>query len=120
MSGFSTQTRQVVVLRSGGMCERCGRVMDDWTPFSVHHRRPRGMGGDKSPTTNSALNGLNLCGSGTTGCHGWVETHRAEALDLGLLVSRYANPAEVPVLLAHGWVFLDAFGNYIPTEGPHR
>lgn len=31
-----------------------------------------------------------LCGSGTTGCHGLVEAHNAQAMsDLGFYLSRY-------------------------------
>lgn len=38
-----------------------------------------------------------LCGSGTTGCHGWVHGHPAEAYRLGWLVHSWHDPASVPL-----------------------
>src|SRR4051812_16844247 len=71
-------------------CERCGRLLDGWDGVSYHHRRVKGMGGDSRPDTNEAANILLLCGSGTTGCHGWAHRATAEARAQGWLVSRYA------------------------------
>lgn len=52
-----------------------------------------------------------LCGSGTTGCHGWVHGHPAEAYRLGLLVHSWHEPAAVPVWGAPwGWALLDPDG----------
>jgi hypothetical protein len=68
------------------------------------------MGGSKDPATNSPSNVLLLCGSGTTGCHGWVESHRAEAYDLGLLVHKWQRPDDVPAKLWHGTFMLDEEG----------
>jgi hypothetical protein len=88
--------RDIVRLRAGGRCERCGVSLLN-VPASVHHRRPRGMGGAKNLDTVANL--VVLCGSGTTGCHGWVESHRAEAIAQGWLVPRREarTPEEVPV-----------------------
>ena len=84
MGGVSVETRSVVIQRAGHRCEKClGSLADG---MSVHHRRPRGMGGTKIPAINSAENLLALCGSGTTGCHGWVESNREDAYSRGLLV----------------------------------
>lgn len=49
--------------------------------MQVHHIRPRRMGGSRDPRLGSAENGLLLC----VGCHAWVESHRAEAREQGLL-----------------------------------
>jgi len=75
------------------------------------------MGGDKRPETNLVSNAIVLCGHATSpdGCHRWVENHRAEALALGLLVSRYDNPSDVPVQLRMGLVLLGELGEYIPV-----
>jgi hypothetical protein len=54
------------------------------------------MGGSRRADTNSPANLLMLCGSGTTGCHGWVEGHRAEARTAGLIVSQWDDPEAVP------------------------
>ena len=61
------QGRRAVRERSQGRCELCGRQPAQ----GVHHRQPRSAGGTWSPA-----NLLDLCGSGTTGCHGMVEAHR--------------------------------------------
>lgn len=68
------------------------------------------MGGSKDPAINSPSNLLFLCGSGTEGCHGWVESNRAEAYADGLLVYRNDDPSEIPVVLRYGEVFLDDVG----------
>ena len=101
-------TVSAVHTRSQKRCERCGT--DDSLRFSLHHRKPRGMGGSRDPEINSPANIVLLCGSGTEGCHGWVESHRAEAYEDGLLVYRIDDPSEIPVTLRYGTVYLDAEG----------
>jgi hypothetical protein len=101
-------TVRLVKARAQNRCERCGTA--DALRWSLHHRKPRGMGGSKDPAMNSPANILLLCGSGTTGCHGWVESHREEAYETGLLVYRNDDPAETPVTLRHGEVWLDDVG----------
>lgn len=76
------------------------------------------MGGDKRPDTNLPANLVLLCGSGTTGCHGWVHANPRDAQLLGWIIPRWAEPLEVPVSLMSesGYpvvVFLDHDGNYI-------
>ncbi len=108
--------------RSAGRCEVCGG-----RGTNTHHRAGRGMGGSKDPRLGLPSNLLRVCGSGTTACHGWVTEHPAVAYDLGLLVHRGHNPAEVPVQLfvpgILGWplptlcrVLLTDDGQYVPTE----
>lgn len=103
-TGPSAAVRRMVLERSAGWCERCGTALhngDQWiAPHSIHHRRPRGMGGTTDPATNSVVNLLLLCGTGTTGCHGWVESHRAEAIAHGYLVAQSDAPGYIPVLIA--------------------
>lgn len=55
------------------------------------------MGGSSRSSTRSAANGIVLCGSGTTGCHGHVESHRDEARDHGWIVKQHEEPCDVPV-----------------------
>jgi hypothetical protein len=46
------------------------------------------MGGSAVLDLNLPSNVVTLCGTGTTGCHGWVEAHREQATEQGwLLVS---------------------------------
>lgn len=85
-------TRQCVQARFGGRCVRCGRE-----GAIVHHRKPRGMGGSSDPLINHPSNLLWVCGTGTTGCHGWIESHRPEARAAGWLVPFAVDPAKIPV-----------------------
>lgn len=98
--------------RAQGRCEVCGT--SDALRWSFHHRIPRGMGGSRDPRLNLPSNIILLCGSGTEGCHGWVESNRTEAYTDGLLVYRIDDPAEVPVLLRYGLVLLDDVGGVQP------
>jgi len=119
MAGFTMATRRLILERDGAACVLCGKAYHPAFD-SIHHRQARGMGGSKDPSTNGAANGIVLCGSGTTGHHGWVESHRAEALALGLLVSRHGRqcPDEVPVSFDGGrtWLYLADDGSRLTTE----
>lgn len=94
--------RQSICERQGWQCARCS-ANTHGVPRSVHHRKLRKQGGK-----DDAPNLLLLCGSGTTGCHGWVHAHPRESRDRGWLVSAYADPVSVPVWLEHerGWYLL--------------
>jgi len=102
-------------MRSLGRCELCGGSLDGWDGMSVHHRRPRGMGGSKDPRSNYASNLLILCGSGTSGCHGLVERNRRDSHRDGLIVSSRCNPAAVPILLNGIWWMLTDDGERVPA-----
>lgn len=95
-------------------CERCGRDLEGcWSGWSYHHRRIKGMGGDRRPETQEAANIVLLCGSGTTACHGRVHSEVAEAREEGWLVSRQMYPAQVVVRLAlHGPALLADDGSW--------
>lgn len=113
-TGASQEVRMSVLMRAGFQCERCGTSIRS-IPMSVHHRRPRAMGGTHRPETNYPSNLLALCGSGTTGCHGYIESHRTEAIDYGFIVPQYETPSLVPVkLYLHGWVLLTDEGSFSP------
>ena len=101
-------TVNAVKARSQGRCERCGK--SESLRWSLHHRKPRGMGGSRDPMINSPANVILLCGSGTEGCHGWVESNRQECYESGLLVHRNDDPSEIPVTLRYGDVYLDDVG----------
>ena len=91
--------RDQVRLRAGGACERCGRSIVNF-PASIHHRRPRQMGGTRE-NLDTLANLVVLCGSGTTGCHGYIESHRTQAIAEGWLVPRRdpRQPEDVPVVI---------------------
>lgn len=97
----------LLLTRSGGTCEgrtpACLAPAGQITGFlareqvSVQHRRAQGMGGTSLAETHSLANHLLLCGTGTTGCHGWVEvTERALAEQRGLWI-RHDTRDGVPV-----------------------
>lgn len=68
------------------------------------------MGGSRDPLINSPANIVLLCGSGTEGCHGWVESNREDSYQSGLLIHREDDPSELPVTLRYGTVYLDDVG----------
>jgi len=100
---FSLMVRTQIIVRDEGYCQRCGRpvfriqtsgtrvllenVLSD---YSLQHRIPRGMGGTKGARAlmlGNPANGILFCGSGTTGCHGEVESHREAAREMGYSLS---------------------------------
>ena len=109
MTGFSKHTRELVYLRSGGRCERCGAIR---TRVEYHHRRPRGMGGSRATDTNGAANCVLLC----VYCHRDIEAFREAAIDFGFLVPQGKKPAETPLRRHKQWVLLDDFGYVMPAE----
>ena len=115
-TGFTPDVVDQIWDRDGGCCARCGTGLSrarrgvDW---AIHHREPRGRGGagKRRWWVNLPANGVLLCNA----CHDWVEKHRADALDMGWLVSalRVDRPADVPVVHARlGHVRLDNDGGW--------
>lgn len=121
MSGRSTgPTRAVVdlvVARDEGRCAVCGGGVSgergsDW---SIQHRLRRGNGGTRRLWVNLPANLLLMHGSGTTSCHGRVESERTWAEKLGYrVVDGILLPVEVPVLHVPlgGWAMLADDGTY--------
>lgn len=75
---FGDAARAAIYEAGNHRCIGCGRP-----DVTAQHRRPRGMGGTSDVTKGHPANGVPLCGSGTTGCHGWAERHPTEAELLG-------------------------------------
>lgn len=90
-------------------CARCGVII--WSGGSRHHRKFKSRrGGDE------VSNGLLLCGSGTTGCHGWAHANPREARMGGFAVESGEDPRLVPVEHAvYGTVWLDDDGGVSTT-----
>lgn len=123
----------MIHLRSGGRCEiqspEClAGPRGDLSRLSrhdrsLHHRRPRGMGGTKRVDVHSIAALVDTCGHGTKGCHWYTEQNRTWALGRGLLVPNNGtgdavDPAQVPLVLPSGRrVLLDRFGGYSPAPG---
>lgn len=111
MTRIPDRVRKLVMERDRYSCVVCGQTVIN-RPGSIQHRRPRGSGGSRKADTNSPQNLIVLCGTGTTGCHGWAESNRTEAFDAGWLVHAWENPAEVPVALSGiGVVYLHPDGS---------
>lgn len=84
--------------RDHGRCVRCYAMGGN-----RHHRKRRSQGG-KDLGSNLIL----LCGSGTTGCHGYVHAHPEESYIKGWLVSGDADPALIPIwsMIWRSWILL--------------
>lgn len=91
----------LLAVRSGGRCEISG-VRLDRTNSSIHHRRPRAMGGTSRGDVHDLCNLILAEGHGTIGAHMWVEVNREAATERGLLVPQNHDPAQVPVTLWSG------------------
>lgn len=119
-TGFPDVTRVQIINRDGGRCQRCGAdvTAGRWPGYSLQHRDNRAMGGTSDPAINLPGNGLVLCGSGTTGCHGRVEHYPTEAEREGFAVASWADPTTVPVNTHTGWWLLDNDGHRTRTTPP--
>lgn len=73
---------------------------------NAHHRKNVSQGG-----TDELSNLLLVCGSGTTGCHGWITEHPGEAKRMGWSMWRSNDPPFVPVFYRGSWARLDNTGN---------
>lgn len=109
-SEIPRDVRQGVLTRDGFSCWLCG-VNVGRGVYSLHHRQGRA---GRDPHRYSNL--LTLCGTGTTGCHGWVTVHPLQACDLGLSVARSApwDTRLVPVVAGVQTYALDDYGCRIP------
>jgi hypothetical protein len=101
-------------------CVRCGKALVKRRGgYSIHHLTLRSHGVD-----NSVEAQILLCGSGTTGCHGWVHAHPAAARAAGWIRLGTANgdSAVQPVMVAlpsgYGWFLLTPDGKRHGTEAP--
>lgn len=120
---FTPATRSLILARDRFTCQNftCGRRVDtaSWPGYSLQHRIARGAGGTRDPRIADPDNGITLCGSATTGCHGWVESDTTgEAERRGLAVPSWADPETVPVRTPGGWVRLDRHGRVWPADIP--
>lgn len=115
MTGPTPEIRRLVARRDRYECVRCGRELDQvWSGHSLHHRLPRSH---PFPGLHNPSNLIHLCGSGTTGCHGWVHAHPKASYESGWLVHMDADPGDVPVWSArHGWILLDDHGGFTPCD----
>lgn len=93
--------RDALIERAENRCEVCYGGLG---VMSVHHRRPRSVGGTNVAWINQPPNLLVICGTGTSGCHGLIESYRSRSYEHGWL-------------LHYGWLaeftpFADLSGNW--------
>lgn len=106
-------------------CPVTGAVLCDWCglpifgQYSVHHRLPGRLGGRRGKHTPASI--VVVHGSGTTRCHGEIESNRTEALRRNFLIPDGAAvpPPEETPLLRHGrhWV-IPGDGCWIDADEP--
>jgi len=120
-TGPDRNTVDAVLERDQRSCAVCGDGITgergwDW---SIQHRRPRRAGGDTRPDTNLPSNLVAVCGSGTTLCHGRIESHRAEAYEHGWLLRERDVPSQEAICHAvHGWCYLTDDGQVSLSPPP--
>lgn len=104
------ESKRIALQRQGWHCMRCGRNLHDpsvWPGRSGHHRQLRRRA---DPTVRDLpCNIVELCGSGTTGCHGWTHAHPAEAERSGYIIPSWRDPLNAPIRDWNGdwWWLLD-------------
>lgn len=97
MNRIPVKVRAALHERAGSMCELCSKPANN-----AHHRRNLSQGG-----RNVLSNLLLLCGSGTTGCHGWITEHPEMSYRNGWSIQgTTAQPHEAPVRYRGELVFL--------------
>jgi len=122
-TGPSPFAVQLVLDRAGYSCEVCDHMVGDrrGVDWSIHHRRPRKMGGTRWPGINLPSNLIAVHGaSNVAACHGRIHrnTHR-ESVDNGWLITRNGinrDPLQIPVLIGSRRVYLTDDGLY--AEAP--
>ena len=69
------------------------------------------MGGTRSRWVNLPANLILVCGSGTTGCHGKIESYRERSYEAGWLLRWGQEPEHVPFVDSWGtWWLIDNDG----------
>lgn len=107
------RSRALVRERSGGDCEIRipGRCLGRATNYQ--HRKNKSQCSKSERWTPS--NGLDVCGSGTTGCHGFIHDYPGISTDEGWTVRSWQDFRIKPVKLWHGLVVLDDLGCFTPA-----
>ncbi len=123
-TGPTSEVEALVQARDSWHCVVCGqpiRGQQGWD-WSIHHRQNRGSGGTSDPAINYTSNLLTVCGNGTTGCHGRIESYRTDAKSRGWIVPRPLIPAHEPVYITGpnhvdgAWLYLTDDQRYSNTE----
>ena len=104
------EERELVIARSGGLCEICGK----FRATEIHHRKHKSQGGSDRPE-----NLLHVCGWGNhTGCHGLAHTDEDRYKFGWAIRSGVQRPAEVEVLYRGQVKLLDQVGRVLDQLPP--
>ncbi len=98
------ECRRIVRLRSEGDCEVRIKGFCLGRATNFQHRKNRSQGGLWLPS-----NGLDVCGSGTTGCHGWIHANPEKAYASGWSVKSTKDPATT-------WFRHPMYGRVMPDD----
>ena len=114
MSDVPRHVVDLVDQRDGRIDRSTGRGLG--AGRNLHHRRLRSRRGHHTPA-----NLITLSGSGTTGTHGYMHANPRIATEHGFIVPSWADPAEVPILLADrrgrkAWHLLTEEGTTTPLS----
>lgn len=110
MSEPSQRVKYLVDTRDGKCCVRCGKYLPG-KAGGRHHRKMRSQA--RKDEVHSPANLIDICGTGTTGCHGWIHSHPKEAYEQGFLVRSTFDPEKVPITTyQHGHVLLTNDGMF--------
>lgn len=97
-------TRMSVINRDESICMWCGHQLNPAREFeySLQHRRARAAGGSSKWFIDLAANLVLVHGTGTTGCHGYIEKNRLEAAARGFNIAQSTDdenrlPANYPI-----------------------
>jgi len=108
--------RGLVSARSDGVCEIQvpGVCLGAASVFSHRKRRSQSSPAEKW----SAVNGLAGCGSGTTGCEGYLTAHGSDpkVRANGWTVHPSVDPGRVPVKRRGVFVWLSESGDFDPCD----
>lgn len=101
MPAIPKRVRVDVLERDLNSCRRC-LVHLSVRGYSIHHRQGR-----RGVDANALANVVLLCGSGTTGCHGWAHAHPEKAYASGWMVRRTGldDPEGIPLVDITGRLF---------------
>lgn len=89
------QARAIVYERSNGICEVMVPGVCRGRATNYQHRKNRSQcsRGERWMPEN----GLHVCGTGTTGCHGWIHANPEKSYANGWMVKAALDPRQVPV-----------------------
>lgn len=107
--------RAIVYERSGWLCEV-------WIPGvclgrASNYQHRKGKAHCRKDELWAPENGLHVCGSGTTGCHGYIHQHPRESYSKGWSVRSFNNPEQCPAMVRGEPLFLMDYGYRTPEPG---